>query len=72
MERFFHVDDMHETHDGESVVIIGASSGIGEACALRLDKLGLRVFAGVRKDADAASLKQKASERLRSLLIDVM
>ena len=62
---------MHETHDGESVVITGASSGIGKACALRLDKLGLRVFAGVRKDTDAASLKQKASGRLRPLVIDV-
>ncbi len=37
----------------KSVVITGASSGIGHACALRLAQLGYRVFAGVRS-ADAA------------------
>ncbi|NUQ55721.1 MAG: SDR family NAD(P)-dependent oxidoreductase, partial [Dehalococcoidia bacterium] len=35
-----------------SVVITGASTGIGRACALRLDRMGWRVFAGVRKPAD--------------------
>ncbi len=54
-----------------SVVITGASTGIGEACALRLDKMGFRVFAGVRKEADGNSLKQQSSGRLTSVMIDV-
>jgi NAD(P)-dependent dehydrogenase (short-subunit alcohol dehydrogenase family) len=54
-----------------TVVITGASTGIGEACALRLDKAGWRVFAGVRKEADAARLKQEASARLTPITLDV-
>ena len=54
-----------------AVVITGASTGIGEACALRLDKMGFRVFAGVRKEADGARVKGEASERLTPLIIDV-
>ncbi|HEY4910768.1 MAG TPA: SDR family oxidoreductase [Methylomirabilota bacterium] len=55
----------------KSVVITGASSGIGAACALHLDKLGLRVFAGVRKQVDAEALKSKASPRLTPIALDV-
>ena len=54
-----------------SVVITGASTGIGEACALHLDQLGWRVFAGVRKDADGEALQRKASPRLMPVRIDV-
>ncbi|UKO98203.1 SDR family NAD(P)-dependent oxidoreductase [Nostoc sp. UHCC 0870] len=54
-----------------TVVITGASTGIGEACALRLDKLGFCVFAGVRKDSDAQKLQQKASQRLIPIFLDV-
>ncbi len=53
------------------VVITGASTGIGEACALLLDKLGFSVFAGVRRDVDAEALKQKASSRLIPIFLDV-
>jgi NAD(P)-dependent dehydrogenase (short-subunit alcohol dehydrogenase family) len=54
-----------------NIVITGASTGIGEACALRLDGLGYRVFAGVRKLADGEALKKKSSDRLSPVMLDV-
>src|SRR3954462_5973128 len=39
------------------VLVTGASTGIGEATALRLQKAGFRVFAGVRKPEDGDSLR---------------
>jgi NAD(P)-dependent dehydrogenase (short-subunit alcohol dehydrogenase family) len=54
-----------------NIVVTGASTGIGEACALRLDSLGFRVFAGVRKPVDGDALKSKASERLTPVILDV-
>jgi NAD(P)-dependent dehydrogenase (short-subunit alcohol dehydrogenase family) len=53
------------------VVVTGASTGIGNACALHLDRLGFRVFAGVRRDEDAERLRSQASERLTPVRIDV-
>ncbi|MGH2829803.1 MAG: SDR family oxidoreductase [Actinomycetota bacterium] len=55
----------------KTVVITGASTGIGEACALRMDELGWRVFAGVRRDEDGEALRVKASERLTAIKLDV-
>jgi NAD(P)-dependent dehydrogenase (short-subunit alcohol dehydrogenase family) len=54
-----------------AVVITGASTGIGRACALHLDNLGFQVFPGVRKEADGDALRSEASERLTPLLVDV-
>jgi len=54
-----------------TVVITGASTGIGEACALELDRLGFRVFAGVRADADGERLRRRSSPRLVPLRLDV-
>jgi NAD(P)-dependent dehydrogenase (short-subunit alcohol dehydrogenase family) len=54
-----------------SVVITGASTGIGEACSLRLDQQGWRVFAAVRREEDGRRLQARASERLRPVLLDV-
>jgi len=54
-----------------SVVISGASTGIGRAAALHLDELGWQVFAGVRKDADAESLAGAGSDRLVPITLDV-
>jgi NAD(P)-dependent dehydrogenase (short-subunit alcohol dehydrogenase family) len=55
----------------KSVVITGASTGIGRGCALRMDALGWQVFAGIRREADADSLRAEASERLTPLMLDV-
>ncbi|HUF64361.1 MAG TPA: SDR family oxidoreductase [Gemmatimonadaceae bacterium] len=52
-------------------VVTGASSGIGEACALRLAELGYRVFAGVRNDEAAGRLRSRAPDLLTPLHLDV-
>ena len=53
------------------VFITGTSSGIGEDAALRLDRLGHRVFAGVRRDEDGRRLSSQASDRLTPVRCDV-
>lgn len=55
----------------KSALITGASTGIGEACALALDGAGWRVFAGVRRDADGERLRARGSPRLTPVAIDV-
>lgn len=54
-----------------SVLVTGASTGIGRATALRLDASGWKVFAGVRKPEDAESLREAASSRLAPVSLDV-
>jgi NAD(P)-dependent dehydrogenase (short-subunit alcohol dehydrogenase family) len=54
-----------------AVVITGASTGIGEACALALDRRGYAVFAGVRRPEDGARLTVRASTALRWIPLDV-
>lgn len=53
------------------ILVTGASTGIGEACALRLDRGGHRVFAGVRRQVDADRLKAQGSSRLTPVFLDV-
>ena len=57
--------------DKGAVLVTGASSGIGHACVLKFDQAGYHVFAGVRKESDAESLRQQASSRLTPVLLDV-
>lgn len=54
-----------------AVLVTGASSGMGKACALRLSQAGFTVFAGVRKERDAQMLKQEGSSRLIPVILDV-
>jgi len=54
-----------------AVLITGASTGIGRATALHLDRRGFRVFAGVRRGVDADGLRSEGSERLAPILLDV-
>lgn len=54
-----------------AVVITGASTGIGRACALHLDRLGFQVFAGVRRVVDGQALEKEASDRLQPVMLDV-
>ena len=46
----------------KSVVVTGASSGIGRATALRLARAGWRVYGGVRTAADADELREQGIE----------
>lgn len=54
-----------------AIVITGASTGIGAACARYLDGLGFTVWAGVRRKEDGEALARSTSARLRVLLLDV-
>jgi NAD(P)-dependent dehydrogenase (short-subunit alcohol dehydrogenase family) len=56
---------------GRGVVVTGASSGLGADCALHLDRLGFRVFAGVRKEADGERLAAASTGALTPLHLDV-
>ncbi len=69
-----HRDKNSESHwmsDERMVVITGASSGIGAACARYLDERGFSVWAGVRRKEDADELARQSSARLKPLMLDV-
>ncbi len=51
-----------------SVLVTGASTGIGRATAQRLSESGFRVFAGVRTESDAESLRAAG---IQPLILDV-
>ncbi|HEV8150124.1 MAG TPA: SDR family oxidoreductase [Gemmatimonadales bacterium] len=53
------------------VLVTGASTGIGQACAQRLAREGCSVFAGVRRPEDGERLAAASAERVRWLLLDV-
>lgn len=55
----------------KSVVVTGASTGIGWGCAKVLIKKGFRVFGSVRKQADADRLSKEFGQAFTPLLFDV-
>lgn len=55
----------------KSVVITGASSGIGWGCVKVLVASGCRVFGSVRKIEDSARLKDEFGDLFRPLIFDV-
>jgi NAD(P)-dependent dehydrogenase (short-subunit alcohol dehydrogenase family) len=65
------LDDIGQAVGMKTVLVTGASTGIGEACAIHLDRLGHRVYAGVRKEEDAERLRRGASSRLVPVFLDV-
>jgi NAD(P)-dependent dehydrogenase (short-subunit alcohol dehydrogenase family) len=57
----------------ESVVVTGASSGLGRAVAIHLSELGYRVFAGVRTESSRAELSRisRSAGELIPVMLDV-
>jgi NAD(P)-dependent dehydrogenase (short-subunit alcohol dehydrogenase family) len=55
-----------------SVLVTGASSGIGFATALRLARHGTIVFAGIRRQVDGENLLREGAGNIRPMLIDVV
>jgi len=56
---------------GRFVLVTGASTGIGKACALYLAKNGFSVIAGVRRDEDGKNLELIAGGNLQGIRLDV-
>lgn len=55
----------------KTVVITGASSGIGRACAAAMNRSGWHVFATVRKATDQAKLRKDGGENIIPVVMDV-
>ncbi|MFM8535403.1 MAG: SDR family NAD(P)-dependent oxidoreductase, partial [Acidimicrobiia bacterium] len=57
--------------DTRSVVVTGASTGIGHGCVKVLTAAGFHVFPAVRKKADADRLAAEFGAKVTPLLFDV-
>lgn len=68
---------MIETHTRRFVLITGASTGIGRACAMELARRGFDVFAGVRRQEDGSAVEADAGKladphgRVTAVRVDV-
>ena len=60
---------MHESR--KTVVITGASSGIGRSCVSRMSEAGWQVFATVRKAADHGKLRAEGRGNVVPVVMDV-
>lgn len=54
-----------------AVLVTGASTGIGRACALDLARRGFEVYAGVRSREAADALREAGEGRIKPLTMDV-
>lgn len=55
----------------KTAVITGASSGIGHACVVRMNRAGWHVFATVRKESDREKLRAEFDARVYPVLMDM-
>jgi len=63
--------DQMKQSDQMTVVVTGASTGIGAACALDCASRGMTVFAGVRDSRAGEALAAKGGSRLIPITLDV-
>jgi NAD(P)-dependent dehydrogenase (short-subunit alcohol dehydrogenase family) len=56
----------------KTILVTGASSGIGWATSLELAEKGWRVFAAVRKEADAKKLRDASSGKVTPVIMDIV
>lgn len=61
---------LHVVSPTGTVLVTGASTGIGMSCARHLDSLGFHVLAGVRRPQDGEALKSR-SPGIEPVLVDV-
>ena len=55
-----------------TVVVTGASTGIGRATVVELVSAGFQVFATVRREADAEGLRQQFPELVTPVIMDLL
>jgi NAD(P)-dependent dehydrogenase (short-subunit alcohol dehydrogenase family) len=60
-----------EMSERSGVIITGASTGIGRACALDLAQRGFQVFAGVREKRAGEALLEEAAMPLEPVILDI-
>jgi short-subunit dehydrogenase len=60
-----------KTNKNKSILITGASTGIGRECALILDKEGFKVYAGVRNSQDFDALNEIGTGNIQPVILDV-
>ena len=65
------MNQTNQTNSPLSVVVTGASTGIGAACALDCAGRGMTVFAGVRDPRAGEALAAKAGPSLIPIMLDV-